>query len=103
MCCPWHHRTAQEDSVAGLGRYFVEGQALHVIQRGNGRQAIFYAEGDYVLYRHWLAELAGSFGEQIHAWVLMTNHVHLLLTPGSDLCPRRQPPGGTCRVGQLPS
>jgi hypothetical protein len=40
MDCPWHHRTAQEDSMARLGRYFVEGQALHVIQRGNDRQAI---------------------------------------------------------------
>ena len=72
--------------MARLGRFFVEGQALHVIQRGNDRQAIFYAERDYVLYRDWLAELAGKFGAQIHAWVLMTNHVHLLLTPGSEMC-----------------
>jgi putative transposase len=73
----------QEGIVARLGRYFVEGQALHVIQRGNHRQAIFYAEGDYALYRDWLAELAARLGVRVHAWVLMTNHVHLLLTPGA--------------------
>jgi REP element-mobilizing transposase RayT len=37
--------------VARLGRYFAEGQALHVIQRGNDRQAIFYADAHYVHYR----------------------------------------------------
>jgi putative transposase len=56
--------------MARLGRYFVEGQALHVVQRGNDRQAIFYAEGDYVLHWDWPAELAGRFDAQIHAWVL---------------------------------
>lgn len=69
--------------MARLGRYFVEGQALHVIQRGNDRQAIFYAEGDYALYRDWLAELAARLGVRVHAWVLMTNHVHLLTPPGA--------------------
>jgi putative transposase len=88
--------------MARLGRYFVEGQALHVIQRGNDRQAIFYAEGDYVLYRDWLAELAGKFGAQIHAWVLMTNHVHLLLTPGSEMClPRLMQSHGRRYVGHI--
>jgi len=41
-----------------------------VVQRGNDRQAIFYAEGDYVLYRDWMAEPAGWLVAQIHAWVL---------------------------------
>ena len=56
--------------MARLGRHFVEGQALHVVQRGNDRQAIFYAEGGYVLYRDWMAEPAGWLVAQIHAWVL---------------------------------
>jgi putative transposase len=64
-----------------MGRYFVAGQPLHVIQRGNNRQPIFFEDGHYALYRHWLAEAAVRFGCAIHAYVLMTNHVHFLLTP----------------------
>ena len=62
-------------------RYFLPDQPLHVIQRGNNRGAIFFAEADYALYRTWLAEAATQYGCAIHAYVLMTNHVHLLLTP----------------------
>jgi putative transposase len=64
-----------------MGRYFVAGQPLHVVQRGNNRQAIFFEESDYSLYREWLALAAREFGCAIHAYVLMTNHVHLLMTP----------------------
>ena len=88
--------------MARLGRYFVEGLALHVIQRGNDRQAIFYAERDYVLYRNWLAEQAETFGAKIHAWVLMTNHVHLLVTPGSpESLPRLMQSLGRRYVGHV--
>lgn len=67
--------------MARLGRYFVPGQALHVIQRGNDRKAVFFAEGDYIRYREWLGEAAKANGLRVHAYVLMTNHVHLLVTP----------------------
>jgi putative transposase len=53
----------------------------HVIQRGNNRQATFYAEEDYRLYLDCLLEAAKKYGCAIHAYVLMTNHVHLLVTP----------------------
>jgi putative transposase len=69
--------------MARLGRYFIRDQVLHVIQRGNNRQAIFFALEDYMLYRSWLAEAAKKYGCPVHAYVLMTNHVHLLVTPGS--------------------
>lgn len=62
-------------------RIIVPGIPLHIIQRGNNRQACFFAEEDYLLYLDWLAEYAKSTGCLIHAFVLMTNHVHLLLTP----------------------
>jgi putative transposase len=55
---------------------------LHLIQRGNNRSACFYADEDYSLYLHHLGELARKFRCALHAYVLMTNHVHLLLTPG---------------------
>ena len=62
-------------------RLRVAGYPVHVIQRGNNRTACFYAEEDYSLYLHRLAEEAERFGCAVHAYVLMTNHVHLLLTP----------------------
>lgn len=67
--------------MARLGRYFLPGQPLHVIQRGNNRQAIFFGDDDRARYRDWLAEAAARYGCAIHAYVLMTNHVHLLATP----------------------
>ena len=50
----------------------------HIIQRGNNRTACFYADEDYVRYLDWLKEYADKTDCQIHAYVLMTNHVHLL-------------------------
>jgi putative transposase len=61
-------------------RVQLPGVPLHVIQRGNNRQACFYAEEDYRFYLEWLAEYAKKAGCQVHAYVLMTNHVHLLLS-----------------------
>ncbi|HLI22170.1 MAG TPA: transposase [Stellaceae bacterium] len=64
-----------------LGRYFPPDQPLHLIQRGNNRAPIFFCDEDYLRYRRWLAEAAAEYGCAIHAYVLMTNHVHLLVTP----------------------
>lgn len=54
---------------------------VHVIQRGNNRQACFYANEDYLFYLDHLAEQADKANCSIHAFCLMTNHVHILLTP----------------------
>jgi putative transposase len=54
--------------------------AQHVIQRGNNRQPCFFREIDYVRYQQDLREAAVDAGVDIHAYVLMTNHVHLLVT-----------------------
>ena len=62
-------------------RLTLPGVPLHLIQRGNSRTACFYADEDYALYLHHMQELAPRFGCALHAYVLMTNHVHLLLTP----------------------
>jgi putative transposase len=51
-----------------------------LIQRGNNRQACFFADEDYRFYLDWLTEYAGKAGCRIHAYVLMTNHVHLLVS-----------------------
>ncbi len=56
---------------------------FHIVQRGHNRDACFFGEDDYVSYRYWLAEALKDTGCALHAYVLMTNHVHLPLTPPS--------------------
>lgn len=62
-------------------RLALPGIPWHIIQRGNNRTACFYAEADYRLYLEILSEQARMHGCRVHAYVLMTNHVHLLVTP----------------------
>ncbi|MDQ3566033.1 MAG: transposase [Pseudomonadota bacterium] len=62
-------------------RLSLPGIPWHIIQRGNNRSACFFAEDDYRFYLDRLTELSKKFGAAVHAYVLMTNHVHLLLTP----------------------
>ena len=69
--------------MARLPRLTVPGYPHHVIQRGNNRQSIFASPGDYALLLGLLTENAKKFGVQVHAYVLMTNHFHLLATPAT--------------------
>jgi len=62
-------------------RFFLPGVPVHVVQRGNNRQAVFFDDNDYRVYLDWLGTAAGACGCIVHAYVLMTNHVHLLMTP----------------------
>ena len=62
-------------------RLTVPGIPWHIIQRGNNRTPCFFTDADYRRYLHTLREMAKKFECAIHAYVLMTNHVHLLLTP----------------------
>ena len=55
--------------------------ALHIRQRGNDRQACFRHEADRLVYLSNLGELCRRWSCALHAYCLMTNHVHLLLTP----------------------
>ena len=54
---------------------------MHIVQRGHNREPCFFGEEDYCSYLHWLGEALGEAQCALHAYVLMTNHVHLLLTP----------------------
>jgi putative transposase len=67
--------------MARLPRYFVPGQPQHVLQRGNNRTPIFVIEEDYACFLDCLADAILQHGAAVHAYVLMTNHVHLLMTP----------------------
>lgn len=70
--------------MARLTRLYLPGCAQHVIQRGNNREACFYAEADYKAYLSFLKDSAKKYDVVIHAFVLMTNHVHLLVTPKGE-------------------
>jgi putative transposase len=72
------------DSVPRHARFTLPDVPLHVIQRGNNRQAIFFADEDYRRYLDALHVAAGRSVCAIHAYCLMTNHVHLLLTPATE-------------------
>lgn len=67
--------------MARLPRFFVPDTPQHIIQRGNDRQPIFRTTSDLAFFRDCLAFAARRHGVAIHAYVLMTNHVHLLATP----------------------
>ncbi len=69
--------------MARLPRYVLPGQPQHVIQRGNNRSPTFFVDDDYRFYLHCLKAAAEKHNCTIHAYVLMTNHVHLLLNPGA--------------------
>lgn len=62
-------------------RFFLPNTPVHAIQRGNNRQPVFFDDDDYRLYLDWLKLAAEKYSCRIHAYVLMTNHVHLLVTP----------------------
>jgi putative transposase len=59
------------------------GFPLHIVQRGNNRAPCFFTDADRAAYLHWLGIYARRLSVAIHAWVLMGNHVHLLVTPAS--------------------
>jgi len=67
--------------MARLSRVCPIGMPQHVIQRGNNRQVCFADEQDFTAYAGWLKGYSKKYQVDIHAWVLMTNHVHLLCTP----------------------
>jgi len=70
--------------MARLPRICLPGIPQHIIQRGNNRQVCFASEEDFAAYAHWLGEASIKNNVAIHAWVFMTNHVHLLVTPESQ-------------------
>jgi putative transposase len=70
--------------MARLPRFTLPGYPHHVIQRGNNRQAIFVSPENHQALLDLTAESAKRFGVDVHAYVLMNNHFHLLLTPRTE-------------------
>lgn len=70
--------------MARLPRLSLAGFPHHVILRGNNRQAVFSAAADYERLLALLAEHAAAEKVVVHAYVLLPDHLHLLVTPASD-------------------
>jgi putative transposase len=64
-------------------RQYLEHIPCHIVQRGNNRTACFVEEQNYQFYLHCLDEALRRYSVALHAYVLMTNHVHLLMTPAN--------------------
>lgn len=67
-----------------LARLVVPDVSLHIVQRGHRRAACFFDDADYLAYLVALGTYAPRFRCAVHAYCLMTNHVHLLVTPGDS-------------------
>ena len=65
-------------------RFNIVGLPQHVIQRGNNREPCFFSEHDYRCYLEALEDVVVKYDCRIHAYVLMTNHVHMLISPMVD-------------------
>ena len=70
--------------MARLPRFVIPGQPQHVIVRGNNRTDIFCDDADYQFYLEKLLLACKTHSCDVHAYVLMTNHVHLLITPHTE-------------------
>ena len=62
-------------------RFYLPEVPVHAIQRGHSREPVFFEDKDYQAYLSWLYEAAERYDCAIHAYVLMTNHIHILATP----------------------
>jgi len=65
-----------------VGRVVLPNHPHHVVQRGHNRQVVFADARDFEYYLAELRELKEALGLRVYAYCLMTNHVHLLLSPG---------------------
>ena len=62
-------------------RVHLDDVPLYIVQRGHNREPCFFGDEDCFTYLHWLGEGLTETGGQLHAYALMTNYVHLLVTP----------------------
>ena len=70
--------------MARLPRFVIPGLAQHIILRGNNRSVIFCADADVHFFLEKLDAACKKHGVDLHAYVLMTNHVHFLMTPQDE-------------------
>ena len=61
-------------------RFYLPEIPVHLVQRGHSRDPVFFETEDYTTYAYWLKEASHKYGVDVHAFVFMTNHVHLLVS-----------------------
>ena len=71
--------------MARLPRISIPAYPHHIIQRGNNRQAIFFSDDDYRYYMECMRQAKIKHRCRLYAYVLMTNHVHLLVEPSQSM------------------
>ncbi len=62
-------------------RFFLPNVPVHIVQRGHSRESVFFDDRDYRAYLGWLSESISRYECVIHAYVLLSNHIHILVTP----------------------
>jgi len=70
--------------MARLPRLNIPNIPQHVVQRGNNRQVCFFSKQDYAVYLDKLKDCSRKYRVDVHSFILMTNHVHLLMTPSNE-------------------
>lgn len=71
--------------MARLARNQLPNVPAHVVVRGNDRAPVFRSDGDRIFFHRCLVEAAARYGMKVHAYVFMTNHVHLLASGENSL------------------
>jgi len=82
-CAPAIHSAKPCKPMPRKGRFYLPNISAHLMQRGHNWEPVFFATQDYLEYRKILKRVADACHCAIHAYVLMTNHIHLLLTPAT--------------------
>ncbi len=70
--------------MARRARLAIRNLPHHIVQRGHNRCPVFLSDADRLAYLATLAEFREELGVQVHAWCLMSNHVHLVVNPGDS-------------------
>lgn len=65
-------------------RHYLPGLPYHIVQRGNNRQPVFFERNDYLTYLQQWQSISAHHHDQVHAYCLMTNHIHFLVTAFSE-------------------
>lgn len=77
----------KDESMPRKPRFYLSGVPVHIVHRGHSRSPVFFEGQDYSTYLYWIKKAAEKYSIAVHAFVLMTNHTHLLVTPkvGEDI------------------
>mgnify|MGYP000308655523 FL=1 len=81
-------------------RFFIDKLPVHIVHRSPCCELVFFEDQNYATYIHWVKAGCSRYGIEIHSYCLMSNHVHILLTPkkAEDLSCFMQYVGRSCAL-----